>query len=61
MERLLRLTRECGFVDITAALERELREDILPGVTALLCMVDGEERAAVAKRHRRVKKLMECD
>ena len=37
-----------------AAVEREIARNTLPGIAALAALTEGEERAALAARYRRV-------
>jgi hypothetical protein len=61
VERTLTRCREGGFMGLTAAVEREIAEHMLPGIAALAALTEGEERAALAARHRRLKKALRAD
>lgn len=56
--RLLIVARECGFTEATTAIERDIVEDVLPGVVVLAALADGDVRAAVAERYRRLKQML---
>ena len=57
LERLLRLSRENGFDDLIVSLTQEITDMFVPGLTAMLCLVDGEDRKRMAVALRR---LREC-
>ena len=50
VERTLTICREGGFKRLTAAVEREIAENMLPGIAALAAFAEGEYRAALAAR-----------
>jgi hypothetical protein len=56
--KLLKISRECRFTHVIAAIERELAQDIIPAAAALLAATDGEERKMVAERCRRLERLL---
>jgi hypothetical protein len=51
----LRMCRQGGPTGLTAAVEREIVRNMLPGIAAL---AEGEERAAVAARYRRLEAVL---
>jgi hypothetical protein len=59
MERVRRLASECGFQRLVARIERDVEECILPRLMLLLMAADGETRAALAQRFRRLKSIGE--
>lgn len=58
LDLLLKIARECNFTEATAIVEREIVEVALPEIILALGTVDGEERAAIAKRCRRLKQMV---
>jgi hypothetical protein len=54
-EKVLRLSRECGFTDLAAKLSEDITEVFLRDVVILLCIADEDERARVAELHRRLR------
>ena len=54
VERTLTMCREGGFKRVTAAVEREIARNMLPGIAALAALAEGQERAALAARYRRL-------
>lgn len=61
VERTLTMCREGGFAGLTAAVEREIAEHMLPGIAALAALAEGEERAALAARYRRLETALRSD
>jgi hypothetical protein len=58
VERILMMCREGVFTGLTAAIEREIAENMLPGIAAL---AEDEERAALAARYRRLDAALRAD
>jgi len=58
VERTLTMCRECGLTGLTAAVEREIAQNMLPGIAALAALAEGEERAALAARYRRLETML---
>ena len=58
VERTLTMCREGGLPGLTAAVEREIARNMLPGIAALAALAEGEERAAVAARYRRLEAVL---
>jgi hypothetical protein len=54
VERVIHLSLECGTEDLVAMVKQGLATGILPGIAALLCSTDGEQRAAVAAYYQRL-------
>jgi len=48
------MCREGGFKRLTAAVEHEIARNLLPGIAALAALAEGQERAALAARYRRL-------
>jgi len=61
VERTLTMCREGGFKRVTAAVEREIARNMLPGIAALAALAEGEERAAMAARYRRLETALRAD
>jgi hypothetical protein len=61
VERTLTTCREGGHKRLTAAVEREIARDMLPGIAALAALAEGEERAALAARYRRLETTLRTD
>jgi len=61
VERTLTMCRGGGFTGLTAVVEREIAEHMLPGVAALAALAEGEERAALAARYRRLETALRAD
>ena len=61
VERALTMCREGGFTGLTAAVEREIAEHMLPGIAALGALAEGVERTALAARYRRLEKALRAD
>ena len=61
VERVIHLFRECGVEDLIAMVKQILAAGILPGVTALLCSTDGEQRAAVAVYYQRLARILKVE
>lgn len=58
VESTLIMCRECGLAGLTAAVEREITNNMLPGIAALAALSEGEERAALAARYRRLETVL---
>ena len=58
VERTLRMCRECGLTGLTAAVEREIAKNMLPGIASLAALAGGEELAALAARYRRLETVL---
>ena len=56
-DRLLKVARECNFTEAIAIVKREIVEVALPGIILALGAADGEERAAISKRYRRLEQI----
>jgi hypothetical protein len=52
------MARECGFTKLVAVLCDDVRRNIIPGVTVLLCVSDGRQRKALANCYRRLQKMV---
>ena len=61
VERTLTMCRECGSKRLMAAVEREIARNMLPGIAALAALAEGEERAALAARYRRLETALRAD
>jgi hypothetical protein len=61
VERTLTMFRERGFKRLTASVEREIARNMLPGIAALAALAEGEERAALAARYRRLETALRAD
>jgi hypothetical protein len=61
VERVIHLFRECGVEDLVAMVKQGLAAGILPGVAALLCSTDGEQRAAVAAYYQRLAGILKVE
>jgi hypothetical protein len=61
VERVIDLFRECGVEDLVAVVKQGLAAGILPGVAALLCSTDGEQRAAVAAYYQRLAGILKVE
>jgi hypothetical protein len=57
-EKLLRLSRECGYVDLISQLEHDVRDEIIPTLLLLMSMVDPPDRKALAVRLNRLRRLL---
>jgi len=57
-EQTLKMARECGFADLVAVLCDDVRRNIIPGVSVLLCVSDGRQRKALANCYRRLQKMV---
>jgi len=58
IERTLIMCREGGLTGLTAAVEREIAKNMLPGIAALAALAEGEERAALAARYQRLETVL---
>ena len=58
IERTLTMCREGGLTGLTAAVEREIAKNMLPGIAALAALAEGEERAALAARYQRLETVL---
>jgi hypothetical protein len=56
--RLLSISRECGFEDSITAIMTDIKQVILPDCLLLLCTSTGELRKAVARRYRRLLRMV---
>ena len=54
----LKLARECGFGELVDRLCDDVRRNIIPGVTVLLCVSDGRQRKTLANCYRRLQKMV---
>ena len=61
VERTLTMFRESGFKRLTAAVEREIARNLLPGIAALAALAEGQERAALAARYWRLETALRAD
>ena len=61
VEHVIHLFRECGVEDLVAMVKQGLAAGILPGVAALLCSTDGEQRAAVAAYYQRLAGILKVE
>jgi hypothetical protein len=61
VERVIHLFRQCGVEDLVAMVQQALATGILPGVAALLCSTDGEQRAAVAAYYQRLAGILKVE
>jgi hypothetical protein len=61
VERVINLFRECGVEDLVVMVKQGLAAGILPGVAALLCSTDGEQRAAVAAYYQRLAGILKVE
>jgi hypothetical protein len=61
VERVIHLFPEWGVEDLVAMVKQGLAAGILPGVAALLCSTDGEQRAAVAAYYRRLAGILKVE
>jgi hypothetical protein len=59
VERILAMCREGRLTGLTAAVEREIARNMLPGIAALAALAEGEERAALAARYRRLEAVVD--
>ncbi len=58
VERLLRLARECGFVDTASEIENDIVTAFLPDLERMLAVAEGAAHAALMKRHQRLTALL---
>jgi hypothetical protein len=56
-EAVFVLARECGFADLIATMQDELRRELIPGAVVLLRISDGAARVEVAARYHRLLRL----
>ena len=54
----LTMCREGGPTGLTATVEREIARNMPPGIAALAALAEGEERAALAARYRRLEAVL---
>jgi len=54
----LKMARECGFAELVAVLCDDVRRNIIPGVTVLLCVSDGRQRKALSKCYRQLQRMI---
>jgi hypothetical protein len=57
-EQTLKIARECGFAELVAVLCDDVRRNIIPGVTVLLCISDGRQRKALGKCYRQLQRMI---
>jgi hypothetical protein len=60
-EQVLRIARECGFQDCVAAIVEDIKQVILPDCLLLLCASVGNQRKAVARRYRRLLRMVSTE
>jgi hypothetical protein len=56
--RILQLARENSFDDCVAMITSDIRRYVLPGTLLLLCASVGNQRKAVARRYRRLLRMV---
>jgi hypothetical protein len=58
VERCLKLSSECGFEGLAAAIREDIRKEIIPATLALAAAADAPGRTTIILRYRKLAKML---